>query len=179
MPKKQQTKKTTSNNPAGKNIGGRPSKYNTINIETVKLLASKGFTNEEMSKVLNIACSTFDKYLAEEEAFSGAVKEGRAMADALIERSLYEAARGYEHAEDKIFCNKDGEVTTVRTVKHYAPDTVAAMFWLCNRQKERWQHIQKIEHSGGNKPIQFMNLADLSTEQLQKIAEMAIPENGK
>lgn len=25
---------------------------------------------------------------------------------------------------------------------------VACFFWLCNRRKDRWQNIQKLEHSG-------------------------------
>jgi len=33
----------------------------------------------------------------------------------------------------------------VPTVKHYPPDTTAAIFWLKNRQPAKWREKQEVE----------------------------------
>ncbi|MDR8011858.1 terminase, partial [Escherichia coli] len=32
--------------------------------------------------------------------------------------------------------------------KYYPPDTTAAIFWLKNRQKDKWRDKQEVEHTG-------------------------------
>ena len=54
--------------------------------------------------------------------FLGPLKAGKAEADDRVERSLY--SRGYSFNSEKIFCNKDGEVTRVPIVEHVPPDAV-------------------------------------------------------
>jgi hypothetical protein len=51
----------------------------------------------------------------------GSLKVGKEEADARIERSLYRRAVGYSFKSEKIFCNKDGEVTRVPIVEHMPP----------------------------------------------------------
>ena len=51
-----------------------------------------------------------------------------------VERSLYSRAVGYSFNSEKIFCNKDGEVTRVPIVEHVPPDVTAQIFWLKNRK---------------------------------------------
>jgi len=132
---------------------GRPTKIETIDKDLVLFLCSKGCTNEEIATALKIATSTFSKYLAENSAFSDAVRKGRELADSKVEQSLYEAACGFECDEERGVV-VDGSVEIVKTKKKHAPDTVAAMFWLANRQRQKWQHISKIEHTGeGGGPI--------------------------
>ena len=50
----------------------------------------------------------------------------REEADARVKRSLYSRAVGYSFNSEKIFCNKDGEVTRVPIVEHVPPDVTAA-----------------------------------------------------
>ena len=49
-----------------------------------------------------------------------------------VERSLYSRAVGYSFNSEKIFCNKDREVTRVPIVEHVPPDVTAQIFWLKN-----------------------------------------------
>lgn len=46
--------------------------------------------------------------------------------------------------EDKIF-QFQGEPIVVPTIKHYPPDTTAAIFWLKNRQPHLWRDKQEVE----------------------------------
>lgn len=60
------------------------------------------------------------------------------LTDALEVEALYQKATGYQHPEDDIRII-NGEVVKTQTVRHYPPDTAACIFWLKNRQPEKWQ----------------------------------------
>jgi CheY-like chemotaxis protein len=55
-------------------------------------------------------------------------------------------AVGYSFNSEKIFCNKDGEVTRVPIVEHVPPDVTAQIFWLKNRKPTEWRDVQQMEH---------------------------------
>ena len=74
---------------------------------------------------------------------------GKAEADDRVERSLYSRAVGYSFNSEKIFCNKDGEVTRVPIVEHVPPDVTAQIFWLKNRDPARWRDAWQLEHVTG------------------------------
>ena len=63
-----------------------------------------------------------------------------------VERSLYSRAVGYSFNSEKIFCNKDGEVTRVPIVEHVPPDVTAQIFWLKNRKPADWRDVQQMQH---------------------------------
>jgi hypothetical protein len=58
--------------------------------------------------------------MAQHPEFLGSLKEGKAEADARVERSLYMRAVGYERDAVKIFCDKNGKVTRVPYREHAA-----------------------------------------------------------
>src|SRR5687768_3031374 len=112
---------------AGK--GGRPSKYDSINLDKVKQLASRGWTDAEMAAFFEVDESTWTRWKDSHPEFCTSLKDWKIEADYRVERALYERACGYSHAEDKIF-NYEGTPLIVPTVKHYPPDTAAAIIWL-------------------------------------------------
>lgn len=132
---------------------GRPSKLTTLDYGFLQfLIAEKGFTDSEVAMVLGINEDTFHEWKLKNKKFSESVKKFKSLANRRVERSLYERAIGYSHEEDKIFCNADGLVTTVKTKKHYPPDTAAAKNWLANRtrkEKDPWTDKQEITGEGG------------------------------
>lgn len=129
------------------NKGGRPSKKTTLDLKQVELLARKGWTDEEMASFFNVVRSTWSKWKAEDKAFSDTLKEWKDEADERVERSLYERALGYSHPEDKIF-NNQGEAMVVPSIKTYAPDTTACIFWLKNRKTKDWRDKLDLNHGG-------------------------------
>lgn len=91
---------------------------------------------------------------------------------------MAEAAHGYSHQEDKVFC-QNGEVTVVPTTKHYPPNTTAAMFWLQNRKPQEWRNVQYREMSGkvtveSTQQVPELNLSDFTTEELLVIKRAGI-----
>lgn len=137
---------------------GRPSKKDGLDLKQVEKLARRGWTDLEMARFFEVDQATWYRWKAADEAFCEALKEWKAEADAQIERSLYERAKGYSHPEDKIFVDK-GEPVIVPTTKHYPPDTTAMIFWLKNRQPERWRDKQELDHSG-NLAVQIVRFSD-------------------
>lgn len=125
-----------------KNKGGRPSKYEGIDLTLLGKLARAGLTDKQMSAILEISEETFNQYKKNQE-FSESLKEGKTVADGKVVQALFERATGYSHPEDRIFCEK-GVVTVVPTIKHHPPDTTACIFWLKNRDRGNWR--DKVDH---------------------------------
>lgn len=118
---------------------GPKSGFNEKIKETFLRLLKEGKTEDQVAEIVGVSRRTLCNWKGKHPELLHAVREARLAADELIEASLFSRALGYSHAEVKVFCNKDGEVTTHEVERHYPPDTLAAMFWLRNRQPERWK----------------------------------------
>ena len=125
--------------------GGRPSKFNQeIKNEAVRL-AAQGKTDVQISEILAICPKTFDNWKGRYPDFLRSLKEAKQNADELVKASLFRRATGYYHDEEKIFYNaKSDKVKRISTVKHYPPDTGAAIFWLKNRQPKEWRETYQV-----------------------------------
>lgn len=144
---------------------GRPTDYREEHNELVRKLCLLGATDKEIAECLNVAESTLNLWKNKYPAFSEALKDGRERADARVGERLYQRAMGYSHPEEKIF-NHNGKEMRIETTKHYPPDTVACIFWLKNRQKDRWRDVKDHKHSG--KVEHEMNYSD--AERINRIA---------
>lgn len=133
--------------PKAKRGRGRPTKRTAVDFAHANQLAAEGLTIPEIARALEIGQSTIYRWMAENKHFRESIHAGRKVADGEVERSLLDRARGYEHPEEKIFC-VDGEIIRAETTKRYPPDTMAAIWWLKNRQPDKWKDKQEIEHSG-------------------------------
>ena len=126
-----------------KNKGGRPTRFNEEVKRQCELLARAGWTDAQMSELIGITEQTFNNWKLKNVKFFESLKDWKAEADHSVERSLYERACGFQCPEDKIF-NDNGTALIVPTIKHYPPDTTAIIFWLKNRQPNKWR--DKKEH---------------------------------
>ena len=107
-------------------------------------LAAMGATNEEIAEAMGISKRTIIRWAKEHESFGKALGEGKGVSDAKVIRSLYERAIGYEYEEEKriVEYDKDGNIKPIKvekTKKRVPPDVTAQIFWLKNRQRDRWQ----------------------------------------
>ena len=123
---------------------GRPSKFTKENKAKAEKLSRRGFTDAEVSEILGINHSTFTRWKQKHKDFCITLKDWKESSDENVKRSLYERACGYSHPEDKIFCN-NGEIIIQVTRKHYPPDPTSAIFWLKNRQPEKWRDKKDFE----------------------------------
>lgn len=127
--------------------GGRPSKFQSIDLDQVKSVATRGWTDQEMADHFKVDVRTWYRWKLEHEEFCQALKDWKSQADLRVERSLFERAIGYCHPDEKIF-NDSGKPLVVPTTKHYPPDTTAAIFWLKNRNPEAWRDKQELQVLG-------------------------------
>ncbi len=117
----------------------RPSKFNPTFPDQARKLCKLGATDLEIADFFAVNVATLYRWKNDYPEFCEALKEAKIEADNRVEESLFHRATGYSHDAVKIFNDKDNGVTTVPYREHYPPDTTAAIFWLKNRQPERWR----------------------------------------
>lgn len=123
---------------------GRPSKFGKVDLNQVKILAEKGFTDAEMSSFFGVTEQTWNNWKKAHPSFFESLKTWKEVADQKVEHSLFERATGYSH-EDTKFATFEGKITDAQPfTKHYPPDTTACIFWLKNRKQAEWR--DKTEH---------------------------------
>jgi hypothetical protein len=93
-------------------------------------------------------------------------------------KALSRQATGYTLPEEKVFCNIiDGEpiVTRITVNRYYPPVPTATIFWLTNRMKQDWVHMNRLEHTGRDgKPIQTED--KLTQTLLRELLSKSSPE---
>jgi hypothetical protein len=119
-----------------------------------------GFTDRELADLLGVSEVTLNNWKLEHKEFSLALKAGKAPADDRIERSLFHRAVGYSFDTEKIFCNKDGQITRAETREHVPPDTTAAIFWLKNRRPASWRDRHEISGDPDN-PLRVFHAVEI------------------
>lgn len=127
--------------------GGRPTKFKPEYVEQAKKLCALGATDKEMADFFSVSLSTLNLWKIEHTEFSESLQRGKDIADKRVEEALYSRAMGYSH-EDVDIRVVDGAIMETPLIKHYPPDTTAAIFWLKNRKPEQWRDKQELEHSG-------------------------------
>ncbi len=120
----------------------RPSKFNEVKDYLIEM-AKLGLTDQQMADVVGVTEQTINNWKANDKAFFESLKESKAMKDENVVKSLFERAMGYECLEDKIF-NDNGTPLVVPTVKQYPPDPTSMIFWLKNRQPDKWRDKQEV-----------------------------------
>ena len=140
------------------------SKYDTHvlpNLDKIEEWAKAGATAKEIAGKLNIAYSTFRKYLDGGEkgderysALSAAFVRACEVPDDEVEAALFKLATGYTVSLAKTFKVKrvDYDPETGRKIgeheelvvgydeTHVPANAQAQMFWLANRRPDRWEY---------------------------------------
>lgn len=93
---------------------GRKQKPLTVTLEQLEIVAGFGLTEEEISRVLGICRKSLVRRKTKDPKFREALLSGKAKADMNVIKGLYTRATA-------------------------GNDTTAAIFWLKNRQPERWR----------------------------------------
>lgn len=147
---------------------GRPAKYKEECDEQARKLCLLGATDKELADFFNVCEATINNWKIKHSSFLESIKKGKEIADATVAEKLFHRATGYSHEEVKL-AQSEGAFTDEKVVtKHYAPDATAAIFWLKNRQPDKWRDKRDVEHSGN------VNINDMSEDDLDReIAKLA------
>ena len=142
----------------------RPSKYKAEYDEQAYKLCLLGATDKEIATFFNTTEQTINNWKKDHPTFFESLKKGKGAADSKVAEKLYQRALGYSHPEDKIF-NANGQPLIVPTMKHYPPDSTAAIFWLKNRRKEDWRDRQELTGANGEPlTIEIVKYADKNSK---------------
>jgi transcriptional regulator with XRE-family HTH domain len=131
----------------------RPTSYTDDIPRQAEIVIALGATDKNIADVFGVTERTINNWERKHPEFFQSLKEAKNEYDAEIEKSLALRAKGgYETTETRTTTNSDdGLISKVTVTKTLAPDTTAAIFWLKNRQPERWR--DKPSDSGGSESI--------------------------
>lgn len=158
---------TEKKNPDEKKKRGRKSEYQKEYADQALKLCLLGAIDKELAEVFSVSVQTLNKWKKDYPEFLESLKKGKNIADANVASRLYNRAIGYSCKATK-FATSEGRITDSKEyIEHYPPDTTAAIFWLKNRQPEKWRDKKEVDAN--------VNLGDeleeLSDEQLQAIID--------
>lgn len=158
---------TEKKNLAEKKKRGRKSEYRIEYADQALKLCLLGATDKELSEFFSVSEQTLNKLKKDYPEFLESLKKGKNIADANVASRLYNRAIGYNCKATK-FATSNGKITDSKEfIEHYPPDTTAAIFWLKNRQPEKWRDKKEVDAN--------VNLGDelesLTDEQLQAIID--------
>lgn len=128
-----------------KHPGGRPTKYKAEYDQLAYNYCLLGATDKDLADFFEVDEATINRWKLDHSKFCESIKRGKVQADAKVASSLYHRANGYSHpdVDIKIF---RGKVIKTKLTKHYPPETVAGIFWLKNRQPDKWRDKQIVKH---------------------------------
>ncbi|HEY6019853.1 MAG TPA: helix-turn-helix domain-containing protein [Candidatus Paceibacterota bacterium] len=136
--------------------GGRPSKYKAEYVQSAAKLCRLGATDRDIADFFEVNEATLHRWKLAHPEFSESLKRSKDELDAQVERSLYQRATGYSHRSEKVF-QFQGAIVRAETVEHYAPDPTSMIFWLKNRQPEKWRDRREVLSDDGKNPLDDPN----------------------
>lgn len=143
--------------------------YSNVQPRLTTILAWRrhGLTYATIAENLGVGESTFLAYLTKHQELVEVLKTGKDDASAQVENAVFKTAIGYEFVETKITLEgtsnpKDLDVSpeveaqqiasgrrrVEKFLKQQPPNTTAQIFYLTNRNSDRWRHKNSLEHSG-------------------------------
>lgn len=125
---------------------GRPSLYKPEYAELAYKFCLLGADDARLGQMFEVSEQTINAWKNEYPEFLESLKKGKEVADAEIAHALFHRAKGYKHPEVDIKVI-EGQIVQTELIKHYPPDTGAAMAWLKNRQPKQWRDKQEIDHT--------------------------------
>lgn len=125
----------------------RPTDYREEYAEQARKLCLLGYTDKQLADFFNVSEQTINAWKTKHPKFLESIKRGKEIADIEVVESLYKRALGIEYEEVEL--KTDGKAKSKRVVKKFIPpDTTAQIFWLKNRQPQKWRdkQIPEQEH---------------------------------
>lgn len=130
--------------------------YNGIKTDILcHRLALLGCTIQEMCKVLGISAPKLKRMMKDHPSLDEAIIAGRDQADGQVAEALYKRATG--------FTDSNGQ--------YYPPDPKSMIWWLKNRQRDRWRDKHEVEHSGSVSIAEQIKAAHAKLEKELDLAE--------
>lgn len=150
---------------------GRKTLYKSEFAEQAYKLTLLGATDAELADFFGVSEQSINTWKKRHKDFLESIKRGKGLADANVADRLYQRALGFEHdsVEIKVV---DGTIAEVPVRKVYPPDATSAIFWLKNRQPDKWRDKTTTELTGKDGKDLFAKLTDKEIDA--KLADMEL-----
>ena len=167
----------TKAQPKKKSNAGRKGLYKewleADNLIRLEGWARDGLTDEQIAHNIGITTTTLYDWKKKYPKFTDAIKRGKEVVDRIVENALLKSAMGYKYDEvvkERIYNPETGEsemVEVKRTTKDVAPNVTALIFWLKNRQAEKWRDTKNV-----NAAVEVKNPFDgVETADIKKLID--------
>lgn len=147
---------------------GRKTLFRKEYIEQAYKLALLGATDKQLADFFSVKEQTINNWKKDFPEFFESLKRAKEDVDSQIVKSLFQRAKGYEHddIDIKMF---NGEIIETPLTKHYPPDTTACIFWLKNRQPDKWRDKTETAVTATNLNIEAPNVD--KAKELKKLLD--------
>jgi len=125
---------------------GRPTEYKEDYNKQAFHLTLLGATDKELATSFGVKEQTITNWKRTYKDFFASIKEGKIEADANVSNSLYKKALGGHFIEKQKVIIVDGKEKIITLKEQVPPDTTSAIFWLKNRQPDKWR--DKVDVNG-------------------------------
>jgi hypothetical protein len=130
-------------------------------------LSLMGASQTEIAECFGVTLDQFRGRLESDLEFYRSYNRGKLIADAEAVDSLFKKVTGFTHKETKVHYDPSlHRWATVEVDKYYAPDTLAGMYWLQNRQPARFKNVNKVENSTDIAVFNFQSALDTLPDPL-------------
>lgn len=135
---------------------GRPTDYKNEYNEQAYKLTLLGATDKELADFFNVEERTINNWKKEKADFFQSIRAGKEIADSDVAQSFYNNAKGFISVNKKAIKKKVwnekakrlvDEVEMVDEVLQHQPNAQAGIFWLKNRQPDKWKDKTEVETS--------------------------------
>lgn len=128
---------------------GRPTKFNDQLQEIMMNMSEMGYTDKEIANLICIDESTLTNWKKKYPDFFASLKEAKGRADCKVEQALFKSALGEHYIEEHHEgVDANGNIVDKKVKKQVPPNSTSQLFWLKNRQPDKYRDRKEVEHSG-------------------------------
>ena len=109
------------------------------------MLCALGATDMQLADFFGVSFVTINAWKTRYPGFLKSLKIGKKEADERVVRSLYQRACGFEHDAVKVSFDKEGNPLYAPYREYVVPDTTACIFWLKNRDRDKWRDKTDVD----------------------------------
>jgi len=114
--------------------------------EAQELVGKLGARQCDLAEYFEVDESTVDNWMRIHPDFKRAVKRGRLEAGLKMAQALFQKGLGYSHPDVHITSHQ-GNIQVTPIMKHYPPDTQAAVKYLSIIFREYWAETMNVDHT--------------------------------
>lgn len=146
----------------------RHTKYRPEYDDQARRLTLMGSTIAELATFFEVGKTSVERWMEERPSFRAAIVGARDIADTKVVMSLRRRALGYSYTERETVTDDKGGTKVKVVEKRMHPDVVAQIFWLKNRQSEKWRDRRDVHVTG--ETLDFKDLTGTVTAEEESAA---------